>query len=629
MSVQSDIRRAVTIDFETERIENRPDFPPKPVGVAIRYPDGVSEYLAWGHPSGNNTDLSHAKRKLQLLWRNNIPLLFFNAKFDLAVAYEKLGLSELPWDRVHDAMFLAFLADPHSRNLELKSLAEDLLDWEPEEQNAVAGWVWAHRKALVAEYGGKVTRAKKGPYSAGAWISKCPAELIGPYAIGDVDRTFGLFEHIYPKIQDYGMLPAYARERQILPIFMENERDGMNVDLPRLEKTVPRLQKSLLRADKHLRRLLGTPDLNIDADAQLADALSHAGVVLDDDWTLTPTGQRSVSKVNLTFDMFQDPDIAHLFFYRNRLMTGLGTFLEPWLEQARKTDGIITTNWHQTRGGEGGTRTGRPSTSNHNFLNIAKKFDDEYDMPKGNVWKLSPLPFVRKFVLPDPGEVFLHRDFDTQEMRIFAHFEDGELLEAYQDNPKLDPHQWVSDMIFEMLGVELDRVPTKALNFLGLYGGGAPAAARELKCTLAEAKEFKGFHDKALPGRAHLNSIIKELIDAGEPIRTWGGRVYFQEPSRVIHGRMMNFIYKLINYLCQGSAADITKESIIRWYNHPKRNARFLVSVYDETNISGAERDAKRQMRILMESMESVKLDCQMTTSGKMGPNWGSLLKCA
>lgn len=627
MSVESDIRLVVTVDFETERIESRPDYPPKPVGVAIRYPDGISVYRSWGHPSGNNRELPQVMDELRYIWRK-FTVLFFNAKFDLAVATEKLGLPKLPWEQVHDAMFLAFLADPHSRELDLKSLAESLLDWEPEEQDKVAEWVWERRKALVAEYGGKVTRAKSGPNSAGAWISKCPAEIIEPYAIGDVDRTFGLFEHLYPLIQDYGMCPAYDRERQVLPIFMENERDGICVDLEALEKTVPRLQRSLLRADKHIRRLLGSPDLNIDADAQLADALSRAGVVLDDDWTLTPTGQKSVAKDNLAFDMFQDPDVGHLYFYRNRLKTALSTFLNPWLEQAQKTDGIISTNWNQVRGGEGGTRTGRPSTSNHNFLNIPKEFKQEYDMPQGNKWKLKPLPFVRKFILPDPGGVFLHRDFDGQEMRIFAHYEDGALLEAYQDDPNLDPHGWVRDMIYEMMGVKLERTPTKILNFQALYGGGVPAAAKALNCTMAEAKKYKAFHDQALPGRKHLNDVISEMIKAGEPIRTWGGRVYFEEPSRVIHGRMRNFVYKLINYLCQGSAADITKESLIRWYNHPKRNARFLVSVYDENNINGPLGDAKRQMRILKESMESVKLDLAMTSSGKKGPNWGSLEEC-
>lgn len=585
--------------------------------------------MSWGHPSGNNCTKGEVHDWLQDLWRTSEPLLFFNAKFDLAVAYEKLGLPELPWHRVHDAMFLAFLADPHSRDLGLKALAEDLLDWPPEERDELADWVWANRKALVAEYGGKITRAKTGPNSAAAWISKCPAELVGRYAIGDVDRTWELFEHLYPLIADYGMCDAYDRERRVLPILMDNERDGMSVDLDALSEDVPALRSSLERADDHLRGLLTAPDLNIDADAQLAEALSSARVVDDADWVLTPSGQKSVSKDNLTFDMFNDAEVADLYFYRNRLTTALSTFLNPWLEQASKRDGIISTNWNQVRGGEGGTRTGRPSTNKPNFLNVPKEFNQEYDMPEDNKWDLEPLPFVRWYVLPDPGEVFMHRDFNAQEMRIFAHYEDGDLLQKFQDNPDLKPHDWIRDEIYELTGLQLETTPVKIMNFQALYGGGVPAVAKGLGVSMTKAKEYKAFHDRALPGRKHLNDAIAEMINVGEPVRTWGGRVYFAEPSRVVDGRMRDFLYKLINYICQGSAADITKEALIRWDGHPKKEARFLITVYDEINGSAAKRAWREQQNVMREVMESIELDVLMKSSGKIGPRWGELEKCA
>jgi hypothetical protein len=60
--------------------------------------------------------------------------------------------------------------------------------------------------------------------------------------------------------------------------------------------------------------------------------------------------------------------------YRNRLKTCLDMFMRPWLEQASNYGGYITTNWNQVRGAGGGTRTGRPSTNEHNFLNISKDF---------------------------------------------------------------------------------------------------------------------------------------------------------------------------------------------------------------------------------------------------------------
>ena len=99
-----------TVDFETLPIGPRPDhYPPKPTGVSIRHIDGTSRYYAWGHPTGNNCSWEDAARVLRAVWAEDRPVVFHNAKFDLAVAYEHFGLPELPWQRVHDTMFLAFL----------------------------------------------------------------------------------------------------------------------------------------------------------------------------------------------------------------------------------------------------------------------------------------------------------------------------------------------------------------------------------------------------------------------------------------------------------------------------------------------------------------------------------------
>jgi len=629
MFYRSAIRDAVTLDFESERIQGRPAFPPKPVGLAVKYPDGSADYYAWGHPTGNNCGFQQVLDFLLDLWRSGAPILFHNAKFDLAICYEIFNLPELRWDRVHDTQFLAFLADPHSKSIGLKELAEDLLGWPPDEKDAIEDYVWKNRKALVAKYGHKITNAKKGAYCAQAWISKCPTKFVAPYAIGDVARTKALFKHLYPLIAEYDMCDSYDRERKVLPIFMRNERDGMRVNVKQLRKDIPRLQGCLERSEDILRGLLDVPDLNIDAPTQLADALSNAGIVDDNDWELTKTGQRSVSKENLLIEHFQDEDVAKVLFYRNRLTTALNMFMKPWLLQAEQMDGYITTNWNQTKGEDGGTRTGRPSTNSHNFLNIVKEFPDECDMQENNQFRLDRLPLVRKYVQPDPGETFIHRDFDGQEMRVFAHYECGPLLAAYQEDPQLSPHTFVGDNITRLTGKVLGKTKVKGLNFLGLYGGGVPAAAKELNCSLAEAKEFKAFHDAALPGRKMLNDAIMELIRAGEPIRTWGGRVYFAEPGKIVAGRMRSFYYKLINYLCQGSAADITKEALIRWDSDDRVEARFLVTVYDEINASAAKKDRVRQMQLLKEHMESIKLDLLMLSSGKYGPNWGTLKECA
>lgn len=628
----------ITIDFETDRIKSRPEYPPRPVGVSIKYFGSAPKYYAWGHPSGNNCSYDDGCAALEEALAFETNLLFHNAKFDVAVLTERMGYSAPPWHKVHDTMFLLFLADPHSRSLDLKSSAKELLGVEPEERDLIAEWLWEHRKELQQEYpdvpriSKETGKAQANKSSTGAWLSKCPGQLVGTYANGDTARTEALFNYLYPLIVENGMLEAYNRERQILPIFMENERRGIRVDVEGLERDVDRYADHGVAVDEWLAKRLGAPGLNLDADDDVAEALARSGVVDDDKWSFTASGKRSVSKKNLTPEMYNDPEVANAFGYRNRLKTCLSMFMCPWLEQASTNNGHISTNWNQTRGGDGGTRTGRPSTSSPNLLNISKSFEgrtDGYLHPEH--LEVDKLPLVRNYVLPDEGAAFIHRDFDGQELRIFGHFECGDLFSAYQRNPELDVHDMVGAQMASLAGQQFERTRVKVVNFQSIYGGGIPALVRELGISTQEAKEFKEFHNKALPGRVILNEEIKRLVRGGDPIRTWGGRCYFPEEPRRVNGRMMDFIYKLLNYLVQGSAADVTKEAIIRWYNHPDRLEcdRFLVTVYDEINISAPLERMAAAMRVLRECMEGIELDVKMLSSPKVGLSWGGVHKPA
>lgn len=635
-----------TIDFETLPIAQRPNYPPKPVGLAIRTPWLTTRYIRWGHPTGNSGTFDEARGHLMRLWESGLPILCHHAKFDIEVAMEWFGAPMPEWERIHDTQFLAYLCDPHARKLGLKELAEDLLDWPPEEKDRMAEWCADNTAALLAAYpwnrdwDKKAARYKNprriAPTHVGKWIFAVPGDIVDPYACGDVDRTDGLFKHLAPIVEENGLWPPYDRERELMPILLENERDGMRADIDRLRRDTVLFQAAFDRAEDWLRSELRASGLNFDADQDVAKVLSARGIVKDEDWQMTAAGSLSMSKENLLPSMFTGPNgaaIASALGYRNRLKTCLTMFMDPWLAQAEANKGHITTNWNQTRGGDqGGTRTGRPSTDKHNFLNISKDFEGRTDGYVHPVFLDVPtLPLCRVYVLPDEGHTFLHRDFDGQELRVFAHFEQGQLWEAYQRDPATDPHAVVGSELLRLTGQELERTKIKVLNFQAIYGGGVPAAQRKLNCSYAEAKEYKAFHDKALPGRKILNEEILKIVRMGGPIRTWGGRLYFPETPRYDkkRGRMQTYEYKLINYLVQGSAADLTKQSIIEWNRAKLPGCRFLVTVYDEINISAETGHKDRHMALLREVMEADRLTVPMRSSGKEGPSWGELKKCA
>lgn len=615
--------KVTTIDFETDKIEGRPNYPPKPVGVSIMEPGKKPRYLAWGHPTGNNCTKAEATRQLKAVWKPGV--LFFNGKFDVDVGETHLGLPRLPATDVHDAMFIMFLRDPHARALDLKGLAERFLNEPPTERDELKEWILANVR---------VDGKKVKPSEWGAYISQAPGDLAGRYANGDTKRTYDLFKDSWDYvINEHDMLGAYQREQKVMPIFLDNERVGIRVDVKRLRKDVKIYQAALQAADDWLRKRLKA-DISLDNDGQVLEALLRAGVVVEEDLKLTATGKFSISKANLTPDLYRDPRVAAAFGYRNRLTTCLKMFMLPWLAQAElRGDGRISTNWNQVRGAQGGTRTGRPSTRDPNFLNISKTWgvDDGYEHPA--FLSVLELPLVRRYLLPDEGEQWLHRDYNGQELRLLAHFEDGPLLEAYQQNPWLDVHQHVSDLIEEKTGKRFARKNVKIANFRIIYGGGAQATAGGIGCSMEEAKDLLRAHSSALPsvnGRGGLAEACKRLGKAGDCLYTWGGRAYYVEPPAFNKkfGREMTFEYKLLNYLCQGSAADVTKQAMINYNDHPKRRGRFLVQVYDEMNSSSGP-DPKAEMAVLRESMEMVSddLDVAMLSEGKWGKTWGDQKK--
>ena len=609
----------VTVDFETLHIEARPKYPPVPVGVALSVPGRSPRYLSWGHPTKNNCTREEAARALGEVWASKRPLLFHHAKFDLDVAETHFGLPLPSWDRVHDTLFLLFLKDPHAASLSLKPSAARLLGMKPEEQDEVADWLRKH----------KVITAKQKP---GAFISKAPGDIVGRYAIGDVVRTRRLFDLLVGDM-DAGMLSAYDRERKLLPILLEHERQGIRVDLDRLGGDLAAYEGALVTVEEWLRAKLGAPGLEFDKDEAVAEALDASGAVKE--WTLTPKSKkRSTSKKNIKIT---DREVEQALGYRNRLFNVLSQSMRPWYAQATEGKGYITTEWNQVRQAKGdndskGARTGRLSCSR--FMNITKDYGrkrDGYTHP--SFLTVPALPLVRRYLVPDPGGLWIHKDYRQQEFRILAHYEEGAMFDAYLRDPSTDYHVNMQARIEAMMGDPIDRDSVKELNFGILYGMGVGLLAARGHWDVTQAKRLRDAVKAAAPDVTRLERSIKSLARRGEPVREWGGGLIYCEPSVVAKdgprkGERISFDYKVLNHLIQRSAASCTKEALIR-YHAKKRSGRLLVTVHDEVNISAPAGAWKEEAEVLREVMESIEFDVPMLTDGKVGPSWGELKEAA
>ena len=569
------------IDIETKAIEPHAPLLPEPVGVAIRKPTGESEYLSWGHPSGNNCTRNAARNVLGCIW--NHPWLTHNGTtFDVPVLQHHFGFPQRDPLLTHDTLFLAFLHDPHARSLSLKDLANDLCGVPPTEQLDLQDWILANTPCKTRK-------------QAGAYIADAPANLVSPYAIGDVERTWLLWESLRDRVLP-GMQQAYDRERRLAPILVGMQNTGVRVAVYELAEQTELYEAELLELDKVVRDILNAPGLNLDADGDVVSALQANGVK---GFTTTATGKLSAAKGSLDAALKDNPTLRKMLERRSKLATYLSTFMRPWLEQARANNGRLHAAYNQVRNPDGyGTRTGRLSSSNPNLQNVPRDAGDMVSM--------------RSYLLPEPGHVWVTADFKSQEPRIASHFEDGSLLRAYQNDPELDQYLWIA----EMAGVA--RKQAKVIFLALLYGMGLDKLAEQLGIDRAMAQSIRDKVRAALPDIVALNYEVQSRFKRGLHIRTLGGRVYHCEPPK----NGMTYEYKALNVLVQGSAADQGKEAVIYVHERLLPGERIIGMVHDEISVSCTPERVEAVMQILREAACALPCDAPMLMDCGYGKNW-------
>jgi DNA polymerase I-like protein with 3'-5' exonuclease and polymerase domains len=599
------LNEIVTIDFETEGIGPRPGaYPPRPVGVAIRTPDGSTQYLSWGSKHGdNNCDFAEARRTLWLHWQG--PVLFHNAAFDLEVAHKWFGFpAPKEW---HDTYFCLFLCYPHAPTYGLKANAQIMLNEPPEERDHLYEWII-----------GNVPGATKK--TAGAFICEAPVSLVGPYAEGDVTRTFGIFSLMWPHVRQR-MLAAYDRERRLMPVLVNASKRGIRVDRGLLEQWEPLLAEAVSNADILLNEQLSGRPVNFDSGDEVADALEAAGLVDPDAWPKTETGLRSTAKGALETVLGEHP-IRSLLLYRNTAATMLRTFVRGWLDVSR-ADGRLHCQWHQVKHDGGGARTGRIASSGPNLANVIK--EQSIVTPEG----FPGLPNLRNALLPEDGHTWLSADYNGQELRHVAHFENGELMTAYQANPRLDLHERARLLAYLrtqnplLADPKTGRSKAKVVNFSAFYGAGIPNLSAQLKLDPDETVKLKKAIFAAMGGLQQLQKEATWLWRSGDDIVTWGGREIGCPKGFMHKGKYLTFDYKALNMLIQGSAADQTKEALCRW---GASGAGLLLSqLYDEINVSVPTDDLSAGASVLRRCMEDIEgFDVPFIVDMKAGPSWGT-----
>jgi len=401
---------------------------------------------------------------------------------------------------------------------------------------------------------------------------------------------------------------------------------GVTVDIPRAEELRETLaEREKLEAAK-LRNLVGF-DVDINSAETLARAFDKVGL----SYNKTAKGKPSFTKDFLK--AVQHPVADHIREIR-KLAKLRGTFVESYILNSH-VNGRVFGQFHPLRGDEGGTRSGRFSSSTPNLQNLPSR-DDE----------LAPL--VRGLFIPDPGhEQWRKYDYSQIEYRFLAHFAVGpmsdEIRRIFNADPNTDYHVMTQELVHRQTGQLLDRKPIKNINFGLIYGMGVDKLAGGLGLSVKAGKElFAAYHKGAPFAKATMEACSEEARDTGiittilgrksrfdlwEP-QGWGseGMALPYEQAILKYGQIRRaYTHKALNRRLQGSAADMMKMAMWRCYKDGIFNETGIprLTVHDELDFSdpGGKDAAFREMKHILENAMPlripIKADCDI------GPDWG------
>ena len=565
------------------------------VGISVAC-DGFEGYFPFGHETGFNFPKNKVVDFFKKVCASDNTKVFHNAPYDIGWL-RTLGIKVN--GKIVDTMIVAPLIDENQFYYSLNGLGREYLN---------EGKTEAELNAAAAEWG----------LDPKAEMWRLPSAYVGTYATQDAVLTLKLWDYFKVELEKQNLWNVFDLEMELLPIIIEMKRVGVRVDLERAEK----IKKELITKEKNLIKSIqdqsGVKDLQLWAArslAQVFDALKLS-------YLRTPTGQPSFTKAFL--ENHTHP-VASLIREARELNKSHSTFIDSILKHQH--NGRIHAEIRQLKGESGGTVTGRLSMSNPNLQQVPAR--------NKNIG-----PLIRSLFLPEENHTWCSADFSQQEPRILTHYShlskyDGasNIAEAYLEGDA-DFHQEVANL------VDIDRKTAKTIGLGIMYGMGKGKLADQLAVTVDEASDILSKFNTYAPfvreladsvmRSANQKGYIKTLLgrrchfDMWEPLKYGMGRpMKYREAVHEYNGEIKRaFVYKALNKLIQGSAADMTKKAMIDCYNGGYMP---LLQVHDELVFSVPDEEAVPEIKTLMEN--AVPLSIPNKVDVELGKNWGDSMQ--
>jgi len=461
---------------------------------------------------------------------------------------------------------------------------------------------------------------KKEPYKV-LHFEKVPLEVIVPYAISDVCRTFGLGERLNSSIESkskrtepeqVSLDTVKANEMALHHTILRCTRRGLLLDRAYTEKAIDYERGRLHDSIKEFEAVSGARYVNHFKTFENVFASERSKFSFGE---RTKTGQ-----INPVFDedvlrRLSNPLAKEVLKARDA--QGKLNFYNAYLFFADK-NGVLHPNMNA-----GGTNTGRMSSNDPNMQNITsedlmtcKGCKKGYETIVTTCEKCGGTDFdrpeflVRRAFIPRPDYCFFNPDYSSQEYRMMLDMAKM-LYDAYRERTGLPPVEVgyyellrkikeenydIHQATAELVGVS--RTHAKTVNFALLYGAGTAKMALQLGISHAESAALRDQYFRALP---YVQFFIRTATRTAETrgfVKNWLGR--FNYMAR-------DFAYKAPNQLIQGGCADVMKKAMVQIDKMLQgTKSHQLLAIHDEDIIETHYSEIDTIPHKIMEIMESV-----------------------
>lgn len=507
----------------------------------------------------------HALRRIDFL---PLSIIAHNGKGDLELL-RSWGIDVKDEQLTHDTMLFGHIIDSSLKVYGLKDMAKRELQIEYPSYDDIVG---------------KRTAKQSTPRRT---LDEWPIEIVAMYNTMDVYVTGEIAKRQLKHRSNINCDYYVDLVRPCSLVWSQMEARGTRVDLKYLTTLKNELEGLQTPIKEAIVKELGP--INLNSPKQLLEALHAKGIKPD------LKGKPSTDK-NALGKLKEIPVVQRLLEF-SEIDTLLSSFCTPYLERGQE---IVHPFFNQC-----GTRTGRPSCSNPNLLQIPKRTENGKK--------------VRRMFIPRPRMVMGDCDYGQIEPRVLAHqSKDPVLCDMF--NKGIDFHTFTS----ERMGI--DRQRAKVLNLSVGYRATKYSVSRQLGGSLEEAQEEINRWWAMFPGlRRWQERLIFESKRSGFCTTLLGRRIRVDGLNESLPWKREAAERQLINNIAQGSAAEIMQRAMIGIRQDFSLHPQFglLIQVYDELVWESPD---PTDLGIVTENMENaVKLDVPLVVEGGIGPNWADI----